>query len=159
MSDNPLWAPWRSEYVLRQKPCVCVFCTMPTKNYDRDNNILYRGKFSYIVLNLYPYSTGHTMIVPNRHVSDYTSLQIDELAETSQLTQKAIISLSKAFNPDGFNLGINQGKVAGAGIDEHLHIHIVPRWNGDNNFISVTGKTKVISFSLSKVYNKLLQYY
>jgi ATP adenylyltransferase len=99
------------------------------------------------------------MIVPNRHVSDYTSLQIDELAETSQLTQKAIISLSKAFNPDGFNLGINQGKVAGAGIDEHLHIHIVPRWNGDNNFISVTGKTKVISFSLSKVYNKLLQYY
>jgi|TARA_B100000959_G_scaffold21478_1_gene20618 ATP adenylyltransferase len=132
---------------------------MPTKNDDRDNNILYRGKFSYIVLNLYPYSTGHTMIVPNRHVSDYTSLQIDELAETSQLTQKAIISLSKAFNPDGFNLGINQGKVAGAGIDEHLHIHIVPRWNGDNNFISVTGKTKVISFSLSKVYNKLLQYY
>jgi ATP adenylyltransferase len=158
MSEKPLWAPWRIDYILGQKPDGCVFCGMVSDEDDRKNNILYRGELNYIVLNLYPYNTGHLMIVPYRHTSDYSDLNSEELAESAELTQKGLNALSGAFDPHGFNMGVNQGNVAGAGIEEHLHIHIVPRWSGDFNFMPVVGKTKVMPLSLPEVYDEILKH-
>ena len=152
---KPLWAPWRIEYILGEKPDECVLCSMPAQNDDERHHILYRGKTCYVVLNLYPYSNGHMMIVPFRHTSDYTELSPEELAESAELTSKCLSVLKEVFKPEGFNVGLNQGRAAGAGIEEHLHLHIVPRWTGDFNYMPVVGQTLVIPQHLKETYAML----
>ncbi len=140
-----LWAPWRIEYILMEKPKECIFCKAIKENKDDENLILYRGKHSFIILNRFPYNSGHLMIVPYRHVKDIEDLNEEETTEMFILTQRSVKLLKTALNPDGFNIGINIGRVAGAGIESHIHIHIVPRWNGDTNFMPILSDTKVIN--------------
>jgi ATP adenylyltransferase len=144
-----LWTPHRMVYIQGEsKPASadaaeCPFCTAPAMP-DRDRLIVHRGEGAYAVLNLYPYSPGHLLICPYRHLADYTELTDDEAAAITSLTQQAMRAIRAASAPDGFNLGINQGAVAGAGIAAHLHQHVVPRWSGDANFLPVVGQTKAL---------------
>lgn len=124
---------------------------------DKDNLLVHQGKFAFIVLNLYPYNNGHLMIVPKRHTNDFPGLTKDELAECMELLQKSEIALRKVMSPHGFNIGANIGRVSGAGIEEHIHLHMVPRWNGDTNFMPVIGEVKVISQDLLETKLKLLE--
>jgi ATP adenylyltransferase len=134
----------------------CIFCDYPKGDDDEENLILTRGTKAFVILNRYPYSTGHLMVIPYRHTSDFGSLANDEKLELLTLAQRCVAVIEATMRPDGFNLGINLGRVAGAGIDSHLHIHIVPRWNGDTNFMSVTSETKVLPEALMETRNKLL---
>ncbi|HEY8455173.1 MAG TPA: HIT domain-containing protein [Actinopolymorphaceae bacterium] len=145
-----LWAPHRMAYILGEnKPRGegpadgCPFCDIPKRD-DGSGLIVRRGEVTYCVLNLYPYNPGHLMICPYRHVADYTELTSEEIAELGEMTQQAMTALRAASRPDGFNIGVNQGPVAGAGIAAHFHEHIVPRWAGDTNFMPVVGHTKVL---------------
>jgi ATP adenylyltransferase len=139
-----LWMPERMAYILGEgKGDGCPFCTIPTLS-DEDGLIINRGITSYVVLNLYPYNSGHLMVVPYRHVADYPDLTVEETAEVGALTQTAMQVLRQASGAQGFNIGMNQGHVAGAGIAEHLHQHVVPRWGGDTNFMPVVARTKVL---------------
>ena len=144
-----LWTPHRMVYIEGEnKPpsphaADCPFCTIPEAT-DADGLIVHRGALAYVVLNLYPYSPGHLLVCPYRHVADYPDLTPAETAEVAELTQRAMVVLRAASGPHGFNLGINQGAVAGAGIAAHLHQHVVPRWSGDANFLPVIGQTKAL---------------
>ena len=141
-----LWTPHRIAYI-EQGPtpddAVCVFCTAPGLS-DEQALIVHRGELGYVILNLFPYNSGHLMVCPYRHVPDYTDLSADEVAEFGDFTQRAVIALRTAMAPHGFNLGMNQGHVAGAGIAAHLHQHVVPRWGGDTNFMPIVGHTRVL---------------
>lgn len=137
----------------------CIFCTKPEAARDRENMILYRGKNSYVMLNAFPYNNGHLMVIPYAHTCDIDVLADECGLELWKQTVLCRTALAKAFNPDGFNIGINLGRVAGAGIDQHMHIHIVPRWNGDTNFMPVIGETKVISQSLEDAYDSLAGFF
>ncbi len=148
-----LWAPWRMEYILSVKEKECIFCIKPSENKDRENLILYRGNKAYIIMNKYPYNNGHLMVVPYIHKSELTALPDDVLSEMMLLTKYSIECIDKAFKPQGYNVGINIGSAAGAGIEEHLHLHIVPRWLGDTNFMIVTGDIKVIPQHLTETYD------
>jgi ATP adenylyltransferase len=150
-----MWAPWRIEYILGEKPDGCVLCDMPPMNDDERNHIVHRGEACYVIMNLYPYNSGHLMVVPFRHLSDYENLTAGERAESAELTARAVRALKKAMKPDGFNIGANLGKAAGAGIDEHLHVHIVPRWGGDVNFMTAVGGMRVIPQCLEETYRVL----
>ncbi|WP_297476242.1 HIT domain-containing protein [Thermococcus sp.] len=150
-----LWAPWRIEYIRSPKHEGCIFCDFPKENRDRERLILYRGKKAFVIMNNYPYNPGHVMVVPYRHVANWEDLTDGELLEIMKLTQLMIKAIKRAMNPDGFNLGVNLGRVAGAGIDSHVHLHIVPRWNGDTNFMPVVADTKVIPESLQEAYDEL----
>ncbi|NJE42353.1 HIT domain-containing protein [Thermococcus sp. GR6] len=150
-----LWAPWRIEYIRSPKYDGCIFCDFPKENRDRERLILYRGKHSFIIMNNYPYNPGHVMIAPYRHVGKWEELTDEELLEIMKLSQIMIKALKKAMDPHGFNMGVNIGHVAGAGIDDHVHLHIVPRWNGDTNFMPVIADTKVIPESLEEAYDEL----
>ncbi len=139
-----LWAPWRLSYVTATPaPATdCIFCDAHA---GRDIDlVLYRGQSCYVILNLYPYNNGHLMVVPNRHLSALESLRPDERAELMELSRLAEMALNDAFRPHGINVGINLGKAAGAGIENHLHIHLVPRWSGDTNFMTAVGETRVL---------------
>jgi ATP adenylyltransferase len=139
-----LWAPWRLSYVTAaQVPSSeCVFCnTRAGRDIDL---VVLRGRHSYVILNLYPYNNGHLMVVPNRHLSTLEALTPDEQSELMQLTRLAEMALNEAYRPQGINVGINLGKAAGAGIENHLHIHLVPRWSGDTNFMTAVGQTRVL---------------
>lgn len=144
-----LWTPHRIAYVKGEnKPASgdeadCPFCLIPTKG-DVEGLIVHRGEAAYAVLNLYPYNPGHLLVCPYRHVADYTDLTDDETSEVADLTKNAMIAMRGVSQPHGFNIGINQGNIAGAGISAHLHQHIVPRWGGDSNFLPVIGQTKTI---------------
>ncbi|WP_375424886.1 HIT domain-containing protein [uncultured Friedmanniella sp.] len=144
-----LWTPHRMVYIGGQdKPATadaddCPFCTIPARD-DRDALIVHRGELAFAVLNLYPYSPGHVLVCPYRHVADYTDLTLEETAEVAAMTQQAMRVVRAASAPHGFNLGLNQGAVAGAGIAAHLHQHVVPRWAGDANFLPVVGQTKAL---------------
>jgi ATP adenylyltransferase len=144
-----LWAPHRLAYILGEnKPAGadgddCPFCAIPAMS-DEDGLIVRRGAAAYAVLNLYPYNPGHLMVVPYRHVADLTEVTADEAAEISALTADAMRAVREASGAHGFNIGVNQGTVAGAGIAQHLHQHLVPRWGGDTNFMPVVGQTKVL---------------
>ena len=156
-----LWAPWRIEYILGKKPEGCVFCTMPNKKdeiNDRKHHILYRGEHNYIVMNLFPYNGGHVMVVPYVHTSTLNgdTLSKECLSEMMQLVKLSTECLSKILRPEGFNTGLNIGRAAGAGIKEHLHMHVVPRWSGDSNFMAVTDDMKIIPEHLDATYDKLL---
>ncbi len=153
-----LFAPWRKKYVKKKKPSrrkTCFLCDYAV-NYDKDeeNYVLYRGEYSYVVLNRYPYNEAHLMIVPYRHVTQIEDLSNEEWMDIIELMRKSIIAIKEAYSPDGFNIGINIGKSAGAG-EEHLHIHIVPRWAGDTNFMTTVEKTRVIPDDLRSVYKTL----
>lgn len=137
------------------QPQGCIFCTKPKEGRDAENYILYRGKHCFMMLNLYPYSNGHLMVVPLRHVGTIELLDADTLAEMMAQATLALGALRKVMNPDGFNMGINQGKVAGAGFADHVHYHIVPRWNGDTNFMPVLADIKVMPEHLDAVYQHL----
>ncbi|WP_456368243.1 HIT family protein [Thermococcus sp.] len=150
-----LWAPWRIEYIRSPKHDGCIFCDFPKENRDRERLILHRGKHAFVIMNNYPYNPGHVMVAPYRHVGKWEDLTDEELLEIMKLTQLMIRAIKKAMNPDGFNLGVNLGRVAGAGIDDHVHLHIVPRWNGDTNFMPVIADTKVIPESLQEAYDEL----
>nr|WP_236698111.1 HIT domain-containing protein [Pyrodictium occultum] len=154
-----LYAPWRYIYIkstVEKGSTECVFCTAPRRS-DDESLILYRGSHSYIIMNLYPYNTGHVMVVPYRHVADITELAREELAEMTSLVQLSVKLLRRVLKPHGFNIGVNLGRVAGAGIDKHVHIHIVPRWNGDTNFMPVIAGVKVISQDVRETYKALKQ--
>ena len=138
-----LWAPERLEYVTGPKGEGCPFCAIPDGD-DEEGLVVRRGSVAYAVLNLYPYNPGHLMLVPYRHVADYTELTDDEVAEIGALTRSALGALRKASGAQGFNVGLNLGDVAGAGIAAHLHQHVVPRWGGDTNFMPVVGRTRVL---------------
>jgi len=150
-----LWAPWRMEYILKEKNEGCIFCEIPKENQDKENYVLYRGKFCFVILNTYPYNNGHIMIAPYDHIKNLEELNRDTINELMSLCQKSISVLKKKINPQGFNIGANIGKVGGAGILEHIHLHIVPRWQGDTNFMPVISDTKVMPQYLSETYDLL----
>ena len=152
-----LWAPWRIEYIEKEKGDECIFCRIPSEDpsRDRDNLLLYRGSKTYIVLNRYPYNNGHLMIVPYRHIAWLDEMDEGEILELFKLTNVSIKTLSQALKPHGYNLGINLGRVAGAGIEDHFHIHVVPRWIGDTNFMPILANTKVLVEYLHRTYDKL----
>jgi ATP adenylyltransferase len=159
-----LWSPWRSKYIdsinQKDKPAGCVFCKSKDLNpNDSDNLLVDKAKFTYTMLNLYPYNNGHLMIIPFRHLDDLTLLNEKENLEMMQKLQDALKILKDVLKPDGFNIGLNLGRVSGAGIADHIHFHIVPRWNGDTNFMPVLGEVKVISQDLLITKQKLLEAY
>ncbi|HCY77795.1 MAG TPA: HIT family hydrolase [Ignavibacteriales bacterium] len=159
-----LWSPWRSKYIDSFKSdedkTSCIFCKMQSLDINNNENLLVNaGEYTFTLLNLYPYNNGHLMIVPKRHTNDFAALNSLELSEIFEKLQLAEKALRKVLNPQGFNLGANIGRVAGAGIEDHIHFHIVPRWNGDSNFMPVIGEVKVISQDLAETKSKLLVAY
>lgn len=154
-----LWAPWRLQYILEGNTEECIFCIKPAEDKDRENLILYRGKNVYTIMNLYPYNNGHLMVVPYQHVEDLDDLPGDFLFELIIITKRAEAILKQVFSAQGFNIGFNLGKAAGAGIDEHLHIHIVPRWMSDTNFMPVLADLKVIPQHILAAYDLLLPFF
>src|SRR5262245_12269894 len=139
-----LWSPWRLEYVAGGKPKTgCIFCEA-TRESESSSLIVFKGHTCYVILNLYPYNNGHVMVVPYRHLATFGDLSIEELTEVGVLIQRAEAALIEAYQPHGFNIGVNLGKPAGAGVLDHLHVHIVPRWNGDTNFMTVVGEMRVL---------------
>ena len=150
-----IWAPWRLEYILGEKKGECIFCEKPKESKDAENYILLRGKKCLVMLNAFPYSNGHLMIIPYRHVGFVEDLEKAEIMEMMKFLPGMTVLLRKVMDPDGFNVGMNLGEVAGAGIIGHLHLHIVPRWKGDYNFMPVISNTRVIPESLRQTYEKL----
>ncbi len=150
-----LWAPWRIEYIKKADKVGCIFCQKPAEESDVSNYILYRGQKNFIIMNSYPYNPGHLMIAPYRHIANLDELTKEELGEHHELVRRSVLVLTQVFKPDGFNIGMNLGRVAGAGIDKHIHSHIVPRWAGDTNFMPVIADTKVINEALDETYQKL----
>lgn len=155
MTPENLWAPWRLSYVTTPKPDGCVFCAKPRETDDRESLIIARGEHGYVVLNLYPYNNGHMMAVPYRHVADLEDLTVSESAELQGLLRQAIGAARRALGPDGFNVGLNLGSAAGAGIAQHLHWHVVPRWTGDTNFMPVLADINVMPEHLEHARTKL----
>lgn len=153
-----LWAPWRTGYfsVLNKKQKGCVFCRISKSKNDRKNLIFARTQYSFAVLNLYPYNNGHVLVMPYRHVGEWERLTVEEQTDLMDLLSQTQRFLRSVLHPQGFNVGINIGRAAGAGFPGHLHIHIVPRWNGDVNFMPVFTDTKVISQSLDELYRLLV---
>jgi len=151
-----MWAPWRMSYILSSdKPDECIFCAKPAEDRDQSNGILFRGRTCYVILNAYPYNPGHLMVVPYRHVASVVELGDDEIAELMLLSRLAVGVLGGAMSPDGLNLGINQGRGAGAGIAGHVHQHVVPRWSEDTNFMTTAGHTRVLPELVEETYRKL----
>lgn len=152
-----LWAPWRFTFVEKADSATgCIFVDLPAQDDDRKNLILHRGKTAFVMLNAYPYTNGHLMIAPYRHTADLSELEDAELLEINQLLAAAIRWIKAAYGPDGFNVGINLGSAGGAGIPDHVHWHIVPRWRGDTNFMTTVGEVRVLPQSLEDSYEKLL---
>lgn len=151
---DQIWAPWRTVYISVPQKGQCVFCSKVNSAEDEKNYVLYRAERCFVMLNLYPYNNGHLLVAPNRHAGDLDALDEQEMLEIMLTTRKMLGAL-RSFNPEGFNVGANLGRAAGAGIPGHFHIHIVPRWNGDTSFMPVLGDVKVISESLDTTYRKL----
>lgn len=149
--DN-LWAPWRVSYITQKKSKACVFCKIEKSKKDKENLIVFRSSFCFAVINTYPYNNGHLMVIPNRHIANFEKLSSAEVTDMMATTKKMLAALKKTIKPQGFNVGMNLGVAAGAGIAEHLHMHIVPRWSGDTNLMPVVANTKVISQSLQELY-------
>ncbi|MBF0273629.1 MAG: HIT domain-containing protein [Nitrospinae bacterium] len=151
-----LWAPWRMQFILGNKDDACVFCleNIPPEM-DEEKLILYRGKTNFVIMNLYPYNCSHLLVVPYRHISNIEDLTEEELLEMSLLTRKSIAVIKEKNNPEGFNIGMNLGKCAGAGIADHIHQHIVPRWTGDTNFLPLLSGTRCMPQYLSETYKIL----
>jgi ATP adenylyltransferase len=159
MNNERLWSPWRMAYIrgAADGAAGCFFCDLPAQGpeHDPENHLLARGRLAFLLLNAYPYNPGHLMVAPYRHVGDYGGLTPEELAEMMALVGTAIRALEEDSSPHGFNLGMNLGHVAGAGIADHLHLHLVPRWGGDTNFMPIVGQTKVLPELLDETYRRL----
>ncbi len=155
--DRPIWAPWRIEYILSEKDDGCLFCEVLAEDRDKDkeNLLLYRGESAFVIMNLYPYNPGHVMVASNEHVSELEDLSPEATIEVMELTKASIKVLKSKMSPHGFNSGFNLGEIAGASIKEHLHMHVVPRWQGDNNFMQVLADTNVVPQALSETYDLL----
>jgi ATP adenylyltransferase len=152
MAEQRLWAPWRLEYIKGPKDDECIFCAGPEAGEDEAKYIVRRGEHCFTMLNAFPYNNGHLMVSPYRHVPSIEELDPPALTELMTMTQEALGALRTAYAPEGFNLGINQGKIAGAGVEHHVHLHIVPRWGADTNFMPVIGDTRVLPQSLEDSY-------
>ncbi len=151
-----LWAPWRIEYILNEKPDSCIFCLEDKQDKDRENLVLHRSSHSFVMLNRYPYCNGHILVSPFRHVSALDQLDSREMLDLISTVSKCVTILSDKFAPQGLNVGLNLGKVAGAGVDDHIHVHIVPRWVGDTNFMTVIADVRVMPENLAATYDRLL---
>ncbi len=154
-----LWAPWRFEYIKKgfesSGPTGCIFVDLPNQSLDSDNLILFRGATCFVIMNRFPYTNGHLLVAPYKHVATISELEDNELLEINQLVKSCTIWLSEAYSPQGFNLGVNQGPASGAGIPSHIHWHIVPRWTGDTNFMSAVADTRVLPHDLGQSYSLL----
>lgn len=147
-----IWAPWRIDYILSEKGGSCVFCTSPGED---DGLIITRGDLCFAIMNRFPYTTGHCMVAPYRHVGALDDLSGEELSEMMAMVQRVVSACRAAMHPEGFNIGCNMGTVAGAGIADHLHMHVVPRWKGDTNFMPVIGDVHVISEHIAKTLERI----
>jgi ATP adenylyltransferase len=155
MPRDIMWAPWRMGYVTGAEGRAsggCIFCDLPAQDDDRGVYILHRGRLAYVIMNRFPYNNGHLMVVPYAHVASITDLEPDAASELMTLARRSQTVVQQAMGPHGFNLGMNQGSAAGAGIEEHLHLHIVPRWVGDTNFMPAIGDTRVMPQHLDDTY-------
>jgi ATP adenylyltransferase len=150
-----IWAPWRSKFIYERKRTGCIFCQAWQAKNDKSHHVIERSRYSFSMLNLYPYNNGHIMVVPKSHKSNLEKLTQGEIADLMSLVNKATKLLRQELQPAGFNIGINIGKISGAGYPGHVHIHIVPRWEGDTNFMPVLSGAKVISESLGELYKRL----
>lgn len=149
---NNIWAPWRVEYITAPKGPSCILCTAPKKG---DHLILTEGTLCFAIMNRFPYTTGHCMVAPYRHIGDLTEITTEEFAEIMSMVKAIISAIRSSIKPQGFNIGCNIGLVAGAGIADHVHMHIVPRWNGDTNFMPVLGDVHIISEHIEKTLAKI----
>ena len=147
-----LWAPWRMEYILSEKEKECIFCLALS---DEGNLALYKGSLSMVMMNKYPYINGHLLVAPKRHIAGLDDLTVEEMADLLRTVKNAIEILKKVMKPDGFNVGLNLGVVAGAGVEQHLHFHVVPRWHGDTNAMTVFAEVRVIPEHLDATYGNL----
>jgi len=153
-----LWTPWRMAYIKGdERHASCIFCDFPSQESSNDegNLIVARGDLSFVILNKFPYNTGHLMVAPYRHTAEWETLTADELAEIAAWSQRCMEALKQTMGPQGFNVGVNQGIPAGAGIADHVHMHVVPRWGGDTNFMTTVADTKVLPEALETTYGKL----
>jgi ATP adenylyltransferase len=151
-----LWTPWRYRYIAQDvKSSVCVFCTAASSDLDAETLVVRRGTRNFVILNRYPYTTGHAMVVPYEHTANFAGLDPETTAEMMQLAQRVQCALLETYRPEGFNLGMNLGKMAGAGIAEHLHLHVLPRWTGDTNFMTTVGETRLGPEELSVTYERM----
>lgn len=150
-----LWAPWRHQYLVQRGPRRCFFCAARRSAADRRHRVIARSRTAFALLNLYPYNNGHVLIAPSRHVARLEGLTVQEWTDILRLSQRLVRRLRDALGAQGFNLGANLGRTAGAGVPGHFHLHLVPRWRGDTNFMPVVGKTKIVSQSLDELYRLL----
>jgi ATP adenylyltransferase len=151
-----LWTPWRMEYIKNAgRMDGCIFCDLPGAGDDEGTLILARGALSFVIMNKFPYNSGHLMVAPFRHAGDFRDLTPDELAEMTALSQRCMAALTETLAPHGFNLGVNQGHIAGAGVADHIHLHVVPRWGGDTNFMTTVGEIKILPEALEQTYARL----
>jgi ATP adenylyltransferase len=151
-----MWSPWRYRYVSTASPQdACIFCSKSAAGRDEDNHIVYRGEWNFVILNLYPYTNGHLMVAPYEHVSSIEDAAEQTAVEMMQLVRSAARHLRAVYHPQGLNLGMNIGECAGAGIAGHIHMHVLPRWLGDANFMTVVGETRVMPEDLPETYRKL----
>lgn len=155
-----LWTPWRFEYLRNAEQAPgCVFCRVLQEARDADNFLLFRGRHAFVILNLFPYTSGHLLCVANRHVRLLEEAEPEELHEIIDLSRQCEAALRQEYHPDGYNLGFNLGRSAGAGVEHHLHMHVLPRWVGDSNFVSVVGETRVLPEELPVTYERLLPHF
>lgn len=152
---QPLWAPWRMQYIESDKSGPCILCAKPRERDDAKNYILERSARSFVMMNIYPYSNGHLLVSPYPHADRPADLDDETMLDLSRTLGRAIERVRKALSPEGFNVGLNLGKAAGAGIDTHLHYHIVPRWNGDTNYMTLFAEVRVIPEHLDATYDRL----
>lgn len=155
-----LWAPWRMEYILSDnKDEACIFCPGDNRDNDEERLILYVGSLTMVIMNKYPYINGHLLVAPIRHLPGLEKMTDEETLDLLSMVKKTIGVLKKVMNPEGFNVGLNLGKVAGAGVEEHMHFHIVPRWNGDTNYMTAIGDVRVIPQHIIETYNTLKPFF
>ena len=157
MPEQRLWAPWRLEYIKGPKPDECIFCAKPAEGDDAATRIAHRGERCFVMLNTYPYNNGHVMVAPYRHLSSLEDLDDDEAEELTALTRRSLTVLRGVYGPEGFNVGINEGKIAGAGVEGHVHQHVVPRWAGDTSFMPVIGDVRVLPESLDDSWRQIAE--
>jgi ATP adenylyltransferase len=155
-----IWSPWRYKYIASAPSDTrCVFCRVQDPRDDRQNFVLHRAALNFVILNLFPYTSGHLMIVPYEHTASLVSLDEATTTEMMALARKAQVALEAEYRPDGFNIGMNLGRSAGAGVAEHIHLHVVPRWSGDANFVSIVGETRVLPEDLATTYDKVKRHF
>ena len=152
-----IWSPWRYDYIAShgERRSTCVFCVGEDSSQDAERLVVLRAAHNFIILNLFPYTSGHLMIAPYEHLNTIAEARTEQLSEMMELSKSAVAALQKVYRPDGFNLGMNLGAAAGAGIRDHFHFHVVPRWIADANFMSITGETRVLPEELAKTYERL----